>query len=103
MEAGAATADEWKGLIRQQAGSLSFDPDTRRYCMIIVLAPWRDTSGPTWQLVASMPVNQRRELEESQPPGFMWVCLALKSRSEGERFRQFVTTRSITSPKTYRA
>ena len=67
VEAGVATADEWKGLIRRQAGFFSFDPDTRRYCMITVPAPWRDTPGPTWQLVAAMLRNQRRELEEKPP------------------------------------
>jgi hypothetical protein len=66
VEAGAATADEWKGLIRRQAGFFSFDPDTRRYCMITIPAPWRDTPGPTWQLVAAMLRNQRREMES--PP-----------------------------------
>jgi hypothetical protein len=45
----------------------SFDPDTRHYCMITVPAPWRDTPGPTWQLVAAMLRNQRRELEERPP------------------------------------
>jgi hypothetical protein len=35
--------------------------------MITVLAPWRDTAGPTWQLVAAMLRNQRRELEERPP------------------------------------
>ena len=29
VEAGVATAEEWKGLIRRQAGFFSFDPDTR--------------------------------------------------------------------------
>jgi len=38
VEAGVATADEWKGLIRRQAGFFSFDPDTRYYCMITVPA-----------------------------------------------------------------
>ena len=64
VEAGVGTPDEWKGLIRRQAGFFSFDPDTRRYYMIAVPAPWRDTPGPTWQLVVAMLRNQRRELEE---------------------------------------
>jgi hypothetical protein len=46
--------DEWKRLIRWQAGFFSFDSDTRHYCLIIVPAPWRDTPGPTWHLVAAM-------------------------------------------------
>ncbi len=67
VEAGVATADEWKRLIRRQAGFFSFDPDTRQYCVITVPAPWRDTPGPTWQLVAAMLRHQRRELEERPP------------------------------------
>jgi hypothetical protein len=67
VEAGIATADEWKALIRRQAGFFSFDPGTRHYCMITVPAPWRDTPGPTWQLAAAMLRNQRRELEERPP------------------------------------
>jgi len=38
------------------------DLDTRRYCTITVPAPWRDTPGPMWQLVAAMLRNQPREL-----------------------------------------
>jgi hypothetical protein len=66
LEAGVATADERKGLIRRHAGFFSFDPDTRHYCMISVPAPWRDTPGPTWQLVAAMLRNQRREIGEKR-------------------------------------
>jgi hypothetical protein len=32
--------------------------------MITVPAPWRDTPGPTWQLVAAMLRNQRRQFSE---------------------------------------
>jgi hypothetical protein len=32
--------------------------------MITVAVTWRDTPGPTWQLVAVMLRNQRWELEE---------------------------------------
>jgi hypothetical protein len=38
-------------------GFFSFDPD-------VVPAPWRDTPGPTWQLVAALLGHQRWELEE---------------------------------------
>jgi len=31
-------------------------------------APWRDTPGPTWQLVAAILHNQRRRLSEEEPP-----------------------------------
>ena len=67
IEAGFANAAEWKSLIKRHAGYFSFDPATRAYCMITVPAPWRDTPGPTWQLVAAMMRHQRRELEERAP------------------------------------
>jgi hypothetical protein len=54
VEGGVATTDEWNRLIRRQAGFVSFDSDTRHYCLITVPAPWRDTPGPTWHLVAAM-------------------------------------------------
>ncbi|MBZ5617524.1 MAG: hypothetical protein LAQ69_02140 [Acidobacteriia bacterium] len=67
VEAGLAMPEDWKRLIGRQAGFFSFDPDTRQYCMIRVPAPWRDTPGPTWQLVAAMLRHQRWELEERPP------------------------------------
>jgi hypothetical protein len=68
VEAGHATFEEWKRLIGRQAGFFNYDPGTRAYCMITIPAPWRDTPGPTWQLVAAMLRNQRRELSEDPPP-----------------------------------
>ena len=56
-----------EGLIGRHAGFFNYDPETRAYCMITIPAPWRDTPGPTWQLVASMLRNQRRQFIE-QPP-----------------------------------
>jgi len=67
VEAGLATPEDWKRLVTRQAGFFSFDPDTRQYCLIRVPAPWRDTPGPTWQLVAAMLRHQRRELEQRPP------------------------------------
>jgi hypothetical protein len=67
IEAGSATVEEWRALIKKQAGFFSFDADRREYCMITAPAPWRDTPGPTWELVAAMLRNQRRELEEKPP------------------------------------
>ena len=43
------------------------DADTGLYCSIRIPAPWRETPGPTWELVAAMVRNQRRELEEKPP------------------------------------
>ena len=67
IEAGLATLEEWRHLMSRQAGFFSFDPGTRQYCIITVPAPWRDTPGPTWQLVAAMLRNQYRALEEKPP------------------------------------
>jgi hypothetical protein len=47
-EAGVATA-KMEGADRPQAGFFSFDPDTRRCCMITVPALWQGTPGPAWQ------------------------------------------------------
>jgi hypothetical protein len=68
VEAGRATFAEWKLLIGRHAGFFDYDPETRSYCMITVPAPWRDTPGPTWQLVAAMLRNQRRRLSDDPPP-----------------------------------
>ena len=68
VEAGRATLPEWKSLISRHAGFFNYDPETRAYCMITIPAPWRDTPGPTWQLVAAMLQNQRRQLSEAPPP-----------------------------------
>jgi hypothetical protein len=68
VEAGYATFEEWKSLIGRSAGFFNYDPETRAYCMITVPAPWRDTPGPTWQLVAAMLRNQRRQFSEAAPP-----------------------------------
>ena len=68
VEAGYATFAEWKVLIARHAGFFNYDPKTRAYCMITVPAPWRDTPGPTWQLVAAMLRNQRRQFSDAPPP-----------------------------------
>jgi hypothetical protein len=68
IEAGHATPDEWRRLISRHAGFFSYDPERREYCMTTAPAPWRDSPGPTWQLVAAMLRNQYRELAEKPPP-----------------------------------
>lgn len=67
IEIGTATVDEWKQLMRRQAGFFSFDPASGDYCMMTIPAPWRDTPGPTWEMVAAMLRNQRRAMEEKPP------------------------------------
>ncbi len=68
VEAGHATFAEWKSLIKRHAGFFNYVPETHAYCMITIPAPWRDTPGPTWQLVAAMLRHQRRHLSEAPPP-----------------------------------
>jgi len=68
VEAGFAAPAEWKQLIARHAGFFHYDPEMRSYCMITIPAPWRDTPGPTWQLVAAMLRHQRRQLSEDPPP-----------------------------------
>ena len=68
VEAGYGTPAEWRRLIGRQAGFFNYDVDRRAYCMITVPAPWRDTPGPTWQLVAAMLRHQRRQLTDDPPP-----------------------------------
>lgn len=77
VEAGYATPVEWRHLIGRHAGFFNYDCDNRAYCMIAIPAPWRDTPGPTWQLVAAMLRNQRRELSEDPPPRPVQQRLAL--------------------------
>jgi hypothetical protein len=67
VEAGYATFAEWKHLISRHAGFFNYDPDRRAYCLITVPAPWRDTPGPTWQLVAAMLRNQGRQFSKEPP------------------------------------
>jgi hypothetical protein len=67
IEAGSATPAEWKELFPRQAGFFSYDAEGQTYCMITIPAPWRETPGPTWQLVAAMLRNQRREFEDRPP------------------------------------
>jgi hypothetical protein len=68
IEVGTATLEQWRVLIKRHAGFFAFDPARGEYCMVTVPAPWRDTPGPTWELVAAMLRNQRRELEERPLP-----------------------------------
>ncbi|MCU1248122.1 MAG: hypothetical protein JWQ49_1151, partial [Edaphobacter sp.] len=67
IEVGNATFEEWKLLIKRQAGSFYFDPGCGEYSMITIPAPWRDTPGPTWEFVAAMLRNQRKEFEDKPP------------------------------------
>ena len=68
VEAGYSTSAKWRDLISRHARFFNYDPESGAYCMITVPAPWRDTPGPTWQLVAAMMWNQRRQLSVQPPP-----------------------------------
>ena len=78
VEAGFATAEEWRRLFSRHAGFFHYDPERHAYCMIAVPAPWRDTPGPTWQLAAAMLWHQRREFSEKPPPRPVQERLALE-------------------------
>lgn len=68
IEAGQASAEEWKRMLPAQAGFFDYNPETGVYCLMRVAAPWRDTPGPTWQLTAAMLRHQRRAFAEKPPP-----------------------------------
>jgi hypothetical protein len=67
VEIGQAALEQWRILIKRQAGFFHYDPELSRYCIVTVPACWRETPGPTWQFVAAMLRNQRKELEERPP------------------------------------
>jgi hypothetical protein len=67
IEAGHAPPREWKTLQQRHAGFFHYDAASSAYCMITIPAPWRDSPGPSWQLVAAMVRNQRRALELRPP------------------------------------
>lgn len=67
IEIGQAMTEESKRLVRRHEGFFSLHPETGMFCTVAVPAPWRDTPGPTWQLVAAMLRNQQRALHEKPP------------------------------------
>ena len=69
IEAGLASPEEWRSLQRRHAGFFHYDPERMTYCMLTIPAPWRDTPGPSWQLLAAMVRNQRRAQGEAPPAG----------------------------------
>ncbi|BDC48411.1 hypothetical protein F183_A07270 [Bryobacterales bacterium F-183] len=67
IEAGYASPDDWRDILKRQAGFFYYDPATTAFCILTVPAPWRDTPGPTWQLLAAMLRHQRRQMVERPP------------------------------------
>jgi hypothetical protein len=68
IEIGRASPDQWQQHLLRQAGYFDYDSAAGVFCMVTAAAPWRDTPGPTWQLVAAMLRHQRRQFEEKPPP-----------------------------------
>jgi hypothetical protein len=67
VEIGQAISDDSKRLVRGHDGFFSLNRETGVFCTVPVPAPWRDTPGPTWQLVAAMLRNQQRAFAEKPP------------------------------------
>ena len=67
IEIGVATQQEWNAMVQERGELVWFDPMMSAYCAVVLPACWRDTPGPTWQFVAAMLRNQRREFEERPP------------------------------------
>jgi hypothetical protein len=44
-----------------------FDQDNSTYLHVTVPAPWRETPGPTWQLLAAMLRNQEKAFQDRRP------------------------------------
>jgi hypothetical protein len=68
IEVGTAVTEEIQRLVRAQDGFGYLDGASGCFCTVVVPAPWRETPGPTWQLVAAMLRNQRRSMEEKPLP-----------------------------------
>jgi hypothetical protein len=67
IEIGSAKTEESRSLIRKHAGLFHIDARTGSYCIVMVIAPWRDSPGPTWQFAAAMLRNQQRAMCDKPP------------------------------------
>jgi hypothetical protein len=67
IEIGTLTQEEPASMTSQSAMFAHFDSIHGTYCRATVPAPWRETPGPTWQLVAAMLRNQQRSFQ-GRPP-----------------------------------
>lgn len=67
IEVGRASQAEWNAMLQKADRFIWFDPQLEVFCAVAVPACWRDTPGPTWQFVAAMIRNQRRQWEERPP------------------------------------
>lgn len=62
IEVGAFSSEARLATTVESKTVVHFDPDHRIHCRVTVPAPWRETPGPTWQLIAGMLRNQRNAL-----------------------------------------
>ena len=60
VEVGLFTDEDRRAAVLPAGHFIHFDAGQCAYCRITVPAPWRETPGPTWQLVAGMLRNQQR-------------------------------------------
>ncbi len=67
VEIGIFTDEERNLTLARSGMFVHFDPNHNTYCRVTVPAPWRETSGPTWQFVAGMLRNQQKVFQ-SRPP-----------------------------------
>lgn len=81
IEVGCASPERWQQILQRHAGFFEYRPETRHFCVLTIPAPWRDTPGPTWQLLAAMLRNQQREIAPRPANGPVQEKLEL---AEGE-------------------
>jgi hypothetical protein len=67
VEIGTFADEERNSSLLQSRMFVHFDPDHQTYCRVTVPAPWRETPGPTWQLVAGMLRNQQKAFQGRLP------------------------------------
>ena len=67
VEIGRFAPDE-RSVVHAESGSLvHFESKHGIYCRVTIPAPWRETPGPTWQLLAGMLRNQQKGFQ-GRPP-----------------------------------
>ncbi|MBV8069371.1 MAG: hypothetical protein JO270_05660 [Acidobacteriaceae bacterium] len=66
VEVGAMAGEQTLASVESGA-FVHFDVNEHAYCRVTVQAPWRETPGPTWQLLASMLRNQQKAFSGREP------------------------------------
>ena len=62
IEVGVFSGEERRQLAAEAKLMMQFDPNHCVHCRVTVPASWRETPGPTWQLLAGMLRNQRHAI-----------------------------------------